>query len=71
MIQINAIGEVCPVPVVKTINAIKELKGNGIVETLVDNEIAVENLTRMANNNHHGVKWEKLSPNLFKGTITI
>ena len=71
MIQINAIGEVCPVPVVKTINAIKELKGNGIVETLVDNEIAVENLTRMANYNHHGVKWEKLSPNLFKGTITI
>ena len=42
--QVNALGDVCPVPVVKTKNAIKELgTAGGSVETLVDNEIAVQN----------------------------
>ena len=42
---VNAMGDACPIPVVKTKNAIKELIGAGMVETLVDNEIAVQNLT--------------------------
>lgn len=37
---VNAMGDACPIPVVKTKNAIKELSGAGMVETLVDNEIA-------------------------------
>ena len=41
MIQVNALGDACPIPVVKTKNAIAELGGSGTVETLVDNEIAV------------------------------
>ena len=45
---VNAMGDACPIPVVKTKNAIKELIGAGMVETLVDNEIAVQNLTKMA-----------------------
>ncbi len=49
MITVNAMGDTCPIPVVKTKNAIKELNGAGVVETLVDNEIAVQNLTKMAN----------------------
>lgn len=49
MIKVNAIGDACPIPVVKTKNAIRELQGGGTVETLVDNEIAVQNLTKMAN----------------------
>ena len=60
MIQVNAMGDACPIPVVKTKNAIKELKGPGVVETLVDNEIAVQNLTKMANQKGYGVKSEKL-----------
>ena len=48
MIKVNAIGDACPIPVVKTKNAIRELQGAGSVETLVDNEIAVQNLTKMA-----------------------
>ena len=27
MIKVHAIGDACPIPVVKTLNAIKELKG--------------------------------------------
>lgn len=71
MIQVNAMGDACPIPVVKTKNAIKELNGSGIVETLVDNEIAVQNLTKMANQKGYGVKSEKLGENAFKVTMTI
>ena len=48
MIQVNAVGDACPIPVVKTLQALKTLAGPGTVETLVDNRIAVENLTRLA-----------------------
>lgn len=71
MIQINAMGDACPIPVVKTLNAIKELKGSETIETLVDNEIAVQNLTRMADKKGCAVKSEKLSEKEFKVTITV
>lgn len=48
MITVNAMGDACPLPVVKTLNAIKELQGADSVETLVDNPTAVENLRRLA-----------------------
>ena len=60
MIQVNALGDACPIPVVKTKNAIKELGGSGVVETLVDNEIAVQNLTKMANQKGYRVSSKKL-----------
>ena len=48
MITVNAIGDTCPIPVVKTKKAIEALTQPDTVETLVDNEIAVENLKKMA-----------------------
>ena len=48
MIKIDARGDACPLPVVKAKKAIAELHGSGEVEVLVDNEIAVQNLTKMA-----------------------
>lgn len=71
MIQVNALGDTCPIPVVKTKNAIRELNGPGIVETLVDNEIAVQNLTKMANQKGYGVRSEKLDENTFRVTMTV
>ncbi|MCI9545493.1 MAG: sulfurtransferase-like selenium metabolism protein YedF [Lachnospiraceae bacterium] len=71
MIQVNAMGDACPIPVVKTKNAIRDLAGSGVVETLVDNEIAVQNLTKMANQKGYGVKSEKLGENQYKVTMTI
>lgn len=71
MIQVNAMGDACPIPVVKTKNAIRSLEGSGVVETLVDNEIAVQNLTKMANQKGYGVKSEKLGPQQFRVTMTI
>ena len=71
MTKVNAIGDACPIPVVKTKNAIKELNGAGTVETLVDNEIAVQNLTKMANQKGYGVRSEKLSEDQFRVTMEI
>lgn len=58
---VNAIGDVCPVPLVKAKNAIAELQNGGKVEVLVDNEIAVQNLEKMAQQKGYGflVKEEK------------
>ena len=54
MIQVNAMGDACPIPVVKTLRALKELNGAGTVQTLVDNRAAVENLTRLAESKEIG-----------------
>lgn len=45
---VDAIGQACPMPVVLAIQALKELDGDGTLEVHVDNEIAIQNLTRMA-----------------------
>ena len=71
MIKVNAMGDTCPIPVVKTKNAIKELKGSGEVMTLVDNEIAVQNLTKMANQKGYGVKSRKLGEGQYEVLMTI
>ena len=71
MIQVNAMGDACPIPVVKTKNAIRELNGAGVVETLVDNEIAVQNLTKMANQKGYGVHSVKLEAGKYQVTMTI
>lgn len=71
MIKVNAMGDACPIPVVKTKNAIRELQGAGSVETLVDNEIAVQNLTKMAVQKGYEVHSEKISENEYKVTMTV
>lgn len=71
MIKVDAMGDTCPIPVVKTKNAIKELKGSGEVQTLVDNEIAVQNLTKMANQKGYGVKSQKLGEGKYEVIMII
>lgn len=70
--KVNAMGDACPIPVVKTKNAIQELGADGgNVETLVDNEIAVQNLTKMAKQKGYPVQSEKLEPNKYRVVMTI
>lgn len=69
--KVNAIGAACPIPVVKTKNAIKEMSGAGTVEVLVDNEIAVQNLTKLANQNGYAVASEKLEEKKYQVVITV
>lgn len=71
MIFVNAMGDACPIPVVKTKNAIREMNGPGEVEILVDNEIAVQNLTKMANQKGYGVRSVKLKEQEYKVVMNI
>ena len=71
-VTVNAMGDPCPIPVVKTKQAIAEFHGAaGTVETLVDNEIAVQNLTKMAKVKGYGVSSEKLGEAQYKVSITV
>lgn len=46
MVQVNAIGDACPIPVIKTLHALQDLNGAGTVQTLVVMKLPVQNLTR-------------------------
>lgn len=71
LIHVDARGDACPIPVVKTKQAIASLNGAGQVETLVDNEIAVQNLTKMAEQNGYGVASEKQNDDCYRVNMTI
>ena len=70
-IQVDARGEACPIPVVRTKQALQELQGPGTVETLVDNEIAVQNLTKMADQKGFKVTSEKESEDCYRVLMTV
>lgn len=71
MIKVNALGDACPIPVVKTKNAIRELGSSGVVEVSVDNEIAVQNLNKMAKQKNYEFSYEKKSDTEYIVTIGI
>ena len=71
MIQVNAMGDACPIPVVKTLQALKELHGAGTVQTLVDNKVAVENLTRLAESKGCAIETAQLGEKEYRVTITV
>ena len=59
MTTVDARGDVCPIPLMKAKEAIKNLNGAGDVEVLVDNEIAVQNLEKMAGQMGYGAESSK------------
>lgn len=48
MIEVNAMGKVCPIPVIMTKKVIRENSAGENILIRVDNEIATQNLTKMA-----------------------
>lgn len=48
MLKVDAMGKVCPIPVIETKRALKSEEGKDGVTVLVDNEIATQNLKKMA-----------------------
>ena len=71
MTHVDARGDACPLPVVKAKRAISELKGAGQVEILVDNESAVQNLTKMAQQKGYQYSAEKLAERKYTIQLTI
>ena len=71
MLKVDARGDACPLPVVKAKKAISELQGAGEVEVLVDNEIAVQNLTKMAQQKGYRYSAEKLAEREYRVLFTV
>ena len=69
IVKVDALGLACPLPVVKTIKALEALTGPATVETHVDNETAVQNVTRLARGKGFPVRGEKLAEDHFVITI--
>ncbi|MFQ9509930.1 MAG: sulfurtransferase-like selenium metabolism protein YedF [Lachnospiraceae bacterium] len=65
---IDARGLQCPLPVIETKKVLKEMK-EGSVEILVDNEIAVQNLTKMAKQMQLKSSSETIATDEYKVTI--
>lgn len=70
MLTIDARGEACPIPVVRALKALGALAGPGSVETIVDNEIAVQNLTRMGEGKGCAVISERTGEKEWRVTVT-
>ena len=68
MIKVNAIGEVCPKPVIMTKKALKEIE-SGVVEVSVDNITSKENVEKMAKEMGHTFETRE-EGNVFIITIT-
>lgn len=71
MITVNAMGDNCPIPVIKTKKAMQALVGPETIEVLVDNEVAVQNVTKMAESSGGQVHSEKLGDAEYKVTISM
>jgi len=70
-IVVNAVGDQCPIPVVKATKALGEVTEAGTLEVQVDNEIAIQNLTRLADSKGLKSKSEKLGDKLFSITMEV
>ena len=66
MLTVNAMGDKCPIPVVKTKKAVEALTADDTVEVLVDNETAVQNVGRFAQSLGFTVKSEKLGEGQYR-----
>ena len=58
-VTVNAVGEECPIPVVKATKALGAMKEAGTLEILVNNDVAVQNLRRMAAGYHLSMRVEE------------
>ncbi|MBP3201231.1 MAG: sulfurtransferase-like selenium metabolism protein YedF [Lachnospiraceae bacterium] len=71
MVKVNGMGKNCPIPLIETKKAIKALTSPDTVEVMVDNNMAVKNITRFATDSGYVVSTEKISEKEFKLTIEV
>ena len=69
IIDVNAMGDQCPIPVVKAKKALDQAGEGDMIRVQVDNEIAVQNLTKMAKNQDYDCSSKKVGDKHFVVTI--
>lgn len=63
--QIDARGKACPLPVIEAKHALEAALDGTKIEVLVDNEIAVQNLCKMAAQKHYEASGTKVQENCY------
>ena len=63
-------GKQCPIPVVMMKKALDEQPQVSCAEILVDNEIAVKNLAKLANSQNCSFQWRKLEEKKYQVVLT-
>ena len=71
MVTVNAMGDICPIPVVKTKKAIDALTGPDQIEVLVDNETAMRNVMKLAKSSGASAEQEQLAEREYRVLITV
>lgn len=69
LIEINALGDQCPLPVVKAKKALDSMETGDVVQIQVDNEIAVRNLVKLAESQDCAYQTQNLSDRQFAVSI--
>ena len=69
--KLDCTGMACPLPVIHAKKAIEAFEGDGILTVLVDNETAVQNLTKLAESKGFAVKSEKIEDKHFVVTMEV
>lgn len=68
---VDARGEACPLPVVRATKALAEMTAGGTLEVHVDNDIAVQNVRRMAEGKDLSCRTEEAGERHFVLTIDV
>lgn len=68
---LDFIGKTCPIPVIETKKALVGLKPEDVLEVLVDNSVAVQNLGKLATQKKLTIESEKKDENLYQVTLTV
>ena len=71
MVTVNAMGDICPIPVVKTKKAIDALTGPDQIEVLVDNETAMRNVMKLAKSSGASAEQEQLAEREYRVLINV
>ena len=71
MVKVNGMGKNCPIPLIETKKAIKALTSPDTVEVMVDNNMAVKNITRFATDSGYKITTDKISDKEFKLIIEV
>ncbi len=72
MVKLDAMGLLCPAPVIMVKNAVKALPlAGGVVEISVDNNVACENLSKLCAAKGYQCKIDKIEPRRYAVTITV
>lgn len=70
MKKIDAIGDKCPIPVIKAKNELKNMNSGEKLTISVDNEIACQNLSKLAEENKYEKSVHKINSSYYEVTIT-